>query len=47
MTFLVRILHLGDDPLDAALVKSALEEGGIACVMRRVDTRNDFIREVA
>lgn len=39
----LNILHLEDDPNDAALVQSALETGGIACTITRVDNRDDFV----
>ena len=38
----LRILHLEDDPNDAALVRSTLEAGGIACEMTLVQNRPDF-----
>lgn len=38
----LRILHLEDDRHDAELVQAALEEGGIACNVTRVETRDDF-----
>jgi len=37
------ILHLEDDPDDAALVQSTLEAKGIACVTSRVQTHDDFV----
>ncbi len=39
----LRILHLEDDRNDAELVQAALEEGGIACHVTRVETRADFL----
>ena len=39
----LHILHLEDDPNDAALVQSTLEAGGIACTITCVQTRNDFV----
>ncbi len=39
----LRILHLEDDRNDAELVQAALEEGGIACLVTRVETRADFL----
>jgi signal transduction histidine kinase len=39
----VRILYLEDDLLDAELVKSALDDEGIACKIFRVETSEDFI----
>ena len=39
----LHILHLEDDPNDAALVQSTLEAGGIACATTRVQNRDDFV----
>ena len=39
----LRILHLEDDPNDAALVQSILEADGIACAITRVDNQDDFV----
>ena len=39
----LRILHLEDDPNDAALVQSTLKAGGIACSTTRVQTGADFM----
>ena len=39
----LNILHLEDDPNDAALVQSTLKEGGIACLTTRVQNRADFM----
>lgn len=39
----LHILHLEDDPNDAALIESALTAGGIACVITRVERRDDFV----
>jgi signal transduction histidine kinase len=39
----LNILHLEDDPKDAALVKSALEREGIACETTCVDNHDDFV----
>ncbi len=36
------ILHLEDDPADAALVKAKLEEEGIACFIKRVVNATDL-----
>jgi len=36
------ILHLEDSPPDAELVHATMLDGGIDCVMRRVETRADF-----
>src|SRR5262245_63292780 len=38
----LRILHLEDDPGDAALILDVLRAGGIACEIRRVETGPDF-----
>jgi signal transduction histidine kinase len=38
----LRIVHLEDDPKDAALVQSTLEADGIVCSIRLVQTRDDF-----
>ena len=40
------ILHLEDDPLDAELICAAIEEGGFACAVTRVDTRDSFLTAV-
>ena len=42
----LRILYLEDEPLDAELVQSVLDEEGIACQIFRVETRDDFIEAV-
>jgi len=39
----LHILHLEDDPNDAALVQSTLADEGIACTTTRVETHNDFV----
>jgi two-component system cell cycle sensor histidine kinase/response regulator CckA len=39
----LRILHLEDDPIDAGLVLSALEAGGIKCSITCVQNRRDFV----
>jgi two-component system, cell cycle sensor histidine kinase and response regulator CckA len=39
----LRILHLEDDPNDAALVQSALEADGISCTGICVQSRADFV----
>ena len=38
----LHILHLEDDPLDAELILTQLEQDGIACAITRVDTRADY-----
>ncbi|HET9963381.1 MAG TPA: response regulator [Nitrospiraceae bacterium] len=40
----VRLLHLEDNPQDAELIRSTLNEAGIRCDCRRVDTRDDFLK---
>jgi two-component system cell cycle sensor histidine kinase/response regulator CckA len=40
----LRVLHLEDNPNDAALVQSALESAGIACTTTRVQTQDDFVK---
>jgi signal transduction histidine kinase len=39
----LRILHLEDDPNDAALVESTLAAEGIVCAITRVQTREKFV----
>ncbi len=39
----LHILHLEDDPNDAALVQSTLEAGGITCAITCVQKRDDFV----
>jgi two-component system, sensor histidine kinase and response regulator len=39
----LNILYLEDSSLDAELVKSALESEDIACIIVRVETREDFV----
>jgi signal transduction histidine kinase len=39
----LHILHLEDDPDDAALVQSALEGDGVACAVTRVENQADFV----
>ena len=39
----LRILHLEDDPNDAALVQSTLEAEGIPCTTTRVENPEDFV----
>jgi PAS domain S-box-containing protein len=39
----LHILHLEDDPNDAALVQSTLEAGGITCAATCVQNRADFV----
>ena len=42
MTQTLRILSLEDDPKDADLIQALLEEGGLSCAVRRVDTKTEF-----
>jgi two-component system, cell cycle sensor histidine kinase and response regulator CckA len=39
----LHILHLEDDPNDAAIAQSTLEAEGIACVITRVQSRDEFV----
>ena len=39
----LHILHLEDDPNDAALIQSTLEDGGITCAITCVQNRDDFV----
>ena len=39
----LHILHLEDDPNDAALVQVTLEADGIDCAVTRAETRDDFV----
>src|SRR5450759_1538223 len=39
----LHILHLEDDPNDAALIQSTLETGGITCATTRVENQDDFV----
>jgi two-component system cell cycle sensor histidine kinase/response regulator CckA len=43
MNFPLHILHLEDNPNDAALIQSNLEAGGINCATTCVQTRDEFI----
>jgi CheY-like chemotaxis protein len=43
----VRIVFVEDVPAEAALVVQALQRGGLAFQMQRVETREDFLRELA
>ena len=43
MKSLLHILHLEDDPNDAALVQSTLEAEGITCATTCVQNRDDFV----
>lgn len=43
----LHILHLEDDPNDAALVRSTLSAEGISCVTACVHTREDFVAALA
>jgi signal transduction histidine kinase len=39
----LHILHLEDDPNDAALIKSTLEADGLTCAITRVQTQDAFV----
>ena len=39
---MTRVLHLEDDPLDAALVEATLRDDGVLCEIVRVETRQAF-----
>jgi CheY-like chemotaxis protein len=39
----LHILHLEDDPADAALIQSTLEADGIPCKTTRVQNRDEFV----
>ena len=39
----LHILHLEDDPHDAAIVQSVLQTGGITCAITRVQNRAGFL----
>jgi two-component sensor histidine kinase len=43
----LKILHLEDDPIDAELIHSILEEGGIQSTVTLVESEKDFVREIA
>ena len=43
----VRIVFVEDAPAEAALVEQALQRGGLAFHMQRVETREDFLRVLA
>ena len=43
----LHILHLEDDPNDAALVQSTLDAGGITCATSCVQSRADFVAALA
>src|ERR1700722_16525380 len=46
MTPTLRILSLEDDPKDAELIHALLEEGGLLCAVRRVETKSEFVAAV-
>jgi two-component system cell cycle sensor histidine kinase/response regulator CckA len=39
----LRVLHLEDDPQDAAIIQATLQAGGITCAMTRVEDRDGFV----
>jgi DNA-binding NtrC family response regulator len=43
----VHILHLEDDPYDAALVQGTLREGGIICTITCMETEEHFVATLA
>jgi two-component system, cell cycle sensor histidine kinase and response regulator CckA len=43
----LQILHLEDDPNDAALIQATLTTEGISCTTTRVQTRDDFLAALA
>lgn len=43
---MLRILLLEDSPLDAELTTSTLKSGGVACQVKRVETREEYIEAV-
>ena len=43
MKSLLNILHLEDNPNDAALIQSTLQDGGILCASTCVQSRDDFV----
>ena len=43
----LNILHLEDDPFDAALVQATLREGGVTCTITRMETQAYFMSEIA
>jgi DNA-binding NtrC family response regulator len=42
----LRILVLEDDPTDLLLINHALTRGGLSCDTTRVETKDDFLREL-
>lgn len=42
----IQILHLEDDVVDSALISKTLEANGIACSLRRVDTKEEFCEQL-
>src|SRR5262249_20604459 len=46
MTEELRILLLEDAPDDAELIKRELRKGNVSFTSRRVDTRNEYVREL-
>ena len=47
MKYPLPILHLEDDPHDAALVEATLRTGGISCTITSVKTRDCFVAALA
>jgi two-component system cell cycle sensor histidine kinase/response regulator CckA len=46
MTSHLRIMDIGDDPRDAEIITSALEEDGIVCNVFRADSLEEFSNAV-
>ena len=46
MNAAARIVFIEDVPADAALVEQALQRDGLICRVRRVETKEDFLREL-
>ncbi|MFO0731527.1 MAG: hypothetical protein U0231_07075 [Nitrospiraceae bacterium] len=42
----LRLLHLEDNPQDAELILSTLNEAGIRCLSKRVETRDAFLKAI-
>jgi len=43
VTSQLRFLHREDNPTDADLILAMLVDGGIACTVHRVETRDTFV----
>jgi len=42
----IKILHLEDNPIDSELIRSTLETSGIPCLVRLVQTKEEFLEEL-